>query len=1073
MKQIYHRGWKTGLPLSIAFFVRRAITVVFVVLLSSAISSAGHRPDIYSFSSAERTQLATMMQVYLTTTVLAQHCNTAGIHGTATFFPWHRGYIAGLENYLLTNGGAKFVPLPKWDPSTSIPPELTAIDADCGTYTCTYGDGPCGILANTSPGISLPSQFKLPVVAGGSNSSPNDLCDYTVQDNLRSTLEFGFHGGVHITVGGAMGNFRSPSAVIFMLWHAFIDDVWWEWQCRCQNTWPTDTKPVETDPGPDLCMRDTPRDVGVEPNPDDGPMWISDDMWVRTTADPGYAFASYYAFGNPPYTPLPHENPEFGQTNHIYVRVFNRGCSNTPATGNLRVYYAIASTGLSWPTDWTEITTTPIAISLAKGYATIADVPWNPPTTGHICLLARIETSSNPPYGMTFAEGTDVNANTKNNCRIIWKNTTVVNLVPGLISRVDFILRNILQRTTVINLNLNWIHPEPKLPPILADAAIDLGPVLLPRWLAAGARGRGIRINNDSTVSIIEADASIEGMPLDVGEEYAIGVRYTANPDIHFTENRTYGFDVFQYSDDGANLDGGVRYAVTQGPHGPCSDTLDTDRDGVPDVCDNCKTVYNPDQRDSDGDGIGDACEQGYTYRTFKPDSIAYSYNEKGKRGKPIRKKADKVEYAFELLTPQVDADRHRLTLAFSTDISCGFVAENLFPTPKVTNIKRGIYTFDLEHMDDGGVPLRFKGCGAKGKPIKIKYAWGTQKLQEVPATAFTMNNPGLPMPNRINALIETFAQGGFNPTNGLLAGLVRIHSPKVYGWLDAKKYGDVLKTLSDKLGNLHTGTPRHFDVFLNGRPLVKAQKTLPPDKYNNMLLADLVGLKLNIAMSSMDKTPRGYGELTYDDGTNNPLNHHMIKEIAMIADSMLTARDYVANLPSTSDYERTYGYQNLDGILRTLNSAFEGPLDTENLGFSQKLKLKGARSLSEVNYLHYNPNVQPAVIVPLENSTDIPLAYRLEQNYPNPFNPSTTIEFNLPEESYVTLKIYNILGQEVATLLDRELLDDGSQEVVFDARNLASGVYFYRMEADGIGSAEEAVAGQKFVSAKKMILLK
>jgi len=88
------------------------------------------------------------------------------------------------------------------------------------------------------------------------------------------------------------------------------------------------------------------------------------------------------------------------------------------------------------------------------------------------------------------------------------------------------------------------------------------------------------------------------------------------------------------------------------------------------------------------------------------------------------------------------------------------------------------------------------------------------------------------------------------------------------------------------------------------------------------------------------------------------------------------------------------------------------------------------------------------------------PVVYKLEQNYPNPFNPSTKIEFALPKQSPVELKVFNVLGQEVATLV-HETLGAGSHVVTFDAKNLASGLYFYRI-----------TAGQ-FTSVKKMMLLK
>jgi hypothetical protein len=89
-----------------------------------------------------------------------------------------------------------------------------------------------------------------------------------------------------------------------------------------------------------------------------------------------------------------------------------------------------------------------------------------------------------------------------------------------------------------------------------------------------------------------------------------------------------------------------------------------------------------------------------------------------------------------------------------------------------------------------------------------------------------------------------------------------------------------------------------------------------------------------------------------------------------------------------------------------------------------------------------------------------VPFAFSLEQNYPNPFNPSTTISFQVPEKEFVTLKVFNILGKEVAVLVNEEK-PAGKYEVEFTAKDLVSGVYFYKLEAES------------FVETKKMILIK
>jgi hypothetical protein len=93
-------------------------------------------------------------------------------------------------------------------------------------------------------------------------------------------------------------------------------------------------------------------------------------------------------------------------------------------------------------------------------------------------------------------------------------------------------------------------------------------------------------------------------------------------------------------------------------------------------------------------------------------------------------------------------------------------------------------------------------------------------------------------------------------------------------------------------------------------------------------------------------------------------------------------------------------------------------------------------------------------------NKTVIPNESILSQNYPNPFNPSTTINFQIPKEGYVTLKVYDILGREVATLVN-ENKTAGYYNVTFDASKLSSGVYIYKITANS------------FIQLKKMLMIK
>ena len=123
---------------------------------------------------------------------------------------------------------------------------------------------------------------------------------------------------------------------------------------------------------------------------------------------------------------------------------------------------------------------------------------------------------------------------------------------------------------------------------------------------------------------------------------------------------------------------------------------------------------------------------------------------------------------------------------------------------------------------------------------------------------------------------------------------------------------------------------------------------------------------------------------------------------------------------------------------------------------FEYTTQLLSSKTMANNN----NSPVENDELYKVETSGNVPQQYELGQNYPNPFNPSTTIRYTLPQNSMVTLKVYDILGKEVATLVN-EMKSAGSYEINFKALNMASGTYIYRIQADG------------FTQTKKMVLMK
>jgi xylan 1,4-beta-xylosidase len=121
--------------------------------------------------------------------------------------------------------------------------------------------------------------------------------------------------------------------------------------------------------------------------------------------------------------------------------------------------------------------------------------------------------------------------------------------------------------------------------------------------------------------------------------------------------------------------------------------------------------------------------------------------------------------------------------------------------------------------------------------------------------------------------------------------------------------------------------------------------------------------------------------------------------------------------------------------------------------GEDELFRLQWLKFLTEGDSLSY---------IEESNSSDIPKNYVLEQNHPNPFSRSTIIRFGVPDKSFVYIKAYNLIGQEVAVIAEKEF-SAGIHSVKFDASNLSSGLYFYKIEAKD----------SNFSETKKMILIK
>ena len=441
-------------------------------------------------------------------------------------------------------------------------------------------------------------------------------------------------------------------------------------------------------------------------------------------------------------------------------------------------------------------------------------------------------------------------------------------------------------------------------------------------------------------------------------------------------------------------------------------------------------------------------------YRTFSQDDLA---EKKAKAGKLI---ASDVCFKFHNTTDSVNNDLHA---KFNTHIVAVLDAGG-FPTAIINDKGKSLDLSgkDVAPGDSVTICLRVE---KKDSSAKANNWWWTKGSTQVGPKNKDLSSisyePINVQPNGGNALEYIYKRIITRP-GGLVAGIPMLDkdSAKLYGWIRYMK--------ADRKYFPHIGPARYLDSIATGhggkKRFVKELKNPHVKKHDNHLLGELHALKLAcIANDSGFTEPLDLGaalfsSLVYNDTVNpsDPCNGKSIREIIYLTDSSFTYwKNFNASL-----------YPALDNCISRINAAFDG--DYVAASFSPFI-IAGTHSLDEVYFLHSPPGAVPVIRPQRYAGVDLlPDQFELRQNYPNPFNPSTTIEFNLPEPARVTLTIYSVLGQEVATMLNREEMDDGEQLVEFDAANLPSGIYFYRIVIEGIGEYQ-----QHSQMMKRMLLIK
>ena len=323
----------------------------------------------------------------------------------------------------------------------------------------------------------------------------------------------------------------------------------------------------------DLIVKDGSDDTGIEPNTVTPYMWTSDNIWVRNNNDNGLA----------------HENPDYsdsGNPNFVKVKVINNSCVASTGSTQLKLYWAKASTALSYPNPWMGGITYPstgasmgdpigtlIIPTLQAGQETILTFPWivpNPAEYGndgdqwHFCLLARIEAVNDP---MTSPETWDLNANVRNNNNIAWKNVTVVDILPN----------NVVNPGGVIAVGNPFDHPRTFFlemeiadletgKPIYAEAeiGIKMDEILYNAWIRGGGEAQELDPTHEETRKIVRGNNVIlENLSFDANEMGTLRLDFNFLTQ-ELTDKTNYAYHVIQKDSENGKIIGGETFIINK-----------------------------------------------------------------------------------------------------------------------------------------------------------------------------------------------------------------------------------------------------------------------------------------------------------------------------------------------------------------------------------------------------------------------------------------------------------------------------------------------------------------------------
>ena len=190
--------------------------------------------------------------------------------------------------------------------------------------------------------------------------------------------------------------------------------------------------------------------------------------------------------------------------------------------------------------------TAPLTIPvLQNNQEVILEIPWYPPNPAsfgpitdpeHVCLIARIETSTTAPFGMTVPETSDITFNTQQNNNIAWRNVSVVDTFPGPFKLIKLLTRNFFREQVMMGLRLGAKLQAGREFFDLGTVRVDLGRDLFERWQAGGAKGKGVEVLPNYQVRVTQGDAVLEGIVLKPNETFPVRMVFELKRDYRPTK---------------------------------------------------------------------------------------------------------------------------------------------------------------------------------------------------------------------------------------------------------------------------------------------------------------------------------------------------------------------------------------------------------------------------------------------------------------------------------------------------------------------------------------------------------